>query len=189
MEAEGEGKELTLDEAAAKSQDARSVSVYRIKPSPSGKRADREGAASAEMAVGEWVDLRNHGSKTLTTKGISLYHVVETGPGGGPEYRFVVTLPDCSLKPGEVLRVHSGRRRDLATLPSEDRAGAEWRTFTNEAGYVWGDRQGDTAMLYEAASREMIDWASFDPDPPEGLFLQRQGAKLVPLSAAAAGRR
>ena len=44
-------------------------------------------------------------------------------------------------------------------------------------------------MLYEAASKEMIDWASFDPDPPEGAVLQRQGAKLVAVYAAAAGRR
>ena len=87
------------------------------------------------------------------------------------------------------MRVHSGRRRDLATLPPEDRDGADWHTFTSEAGYVWADRHGDTAMLYEAASKEMLDWASFDPAPPEGAVLQRQGAKLLQVSAAAAGRR
>lgn len=189
VEADGRSRESAEEEATVKSREARSLAVYRIRPRPPGKRKPRDGAVGEEAGTGEWIDLRNESPKTLSTRGISLYRVVEAGSGGTAEYRFVVSLPDCSLKPEEILRVHSGRRRELSLLPSEDRLGAEWHTFTSEAAYIWADRQGDTALLYEATSKEMIDWASFDPDPPEGAVLQRQGAKLVTASTAPAGRR
>ncbi len=189
VEAEGGGRGTDGKEAAAAVGAAKSLAVYRIRPRPAAKRKAQEGSVAAEPGTGEWIDLRNESPKTLSTRGISLYRVVESGSGGTAEYRFVVSLPDCSLKPEEILRVHSGRRRELSLLPSEDRLGAEWHTFTSEAAYVWADRQGDTALLYEPASKEMIDWASFDANPPEGAVLQRQGAKLVAVSAATAGRR
>jgi len=140
-------RETAQSVAPVERRDTKSVSLYRIRPCPPGKRTLRQGIAPAGAGAGEWIDLRNHGSRAMSTSGISLYRVVEDSREGAPEYRFVVKLPDCTLKPGEILRVHSGRRRDLSTLPSEERIGADWHTFTNEGGYVWGDRHEITPFL------------------------------------------
>jgi len=118
-----------------------------------------------------------------------LYHLAYPASGGKPEYQLVVNLPDCSLKPGEVLRVHSGQRRDLSVLHAEDRAGADWHSFTGEDACVWNNREGDAPAMYEPATKETIDSASYDANPPEGVVLHRQGAKLVPAPVAAGGYR
>ncbi len=163
----------------------KTLSVYRIKPNPTGKDRNRYGSPSASQLGGEWVDLRNSGSYALNTNGIGLYHLAYPSTGGKPEYRLAVNLPDCNLKPGEVLRVHSGQRRDLSVLNAEDRNGADWHSFTGEDAYVWNNREGDAPTLYEQAVKETIDSTSYDPHPPEGVVLQRQGATLVPMYVTA----
>jgi hypothetical protein len=163
----------------------KTLSVYRIKPNPTGKDRNRSGSISAAQLGGEWVDLRNNGSYPLNTSGVSLYHLAYPASSGKAEYRLVVNLPDCTLKSGEVLRVHAGQRRDLSVLNAEDRTGADWHSFTGEDEYVWNNREGDTPAIYEHATRETIDSASYEAYPPEGAVLHRQGAKLVPIFVAA----
>lgn len=90
----------------------KTISVYRIKPNPLGKDRNRHGAPAAQLG-GEWVDVRNSGKSALNTSGVGLYHLAYPSSGGKPEYRLVVNLPDCTLKPGEVLRFHVGQRRDV----------------------------------------------------------------------------
>lgn len=167
----------------------KTISVYRIKPNPTGKDRDRYGSPSAAQLGGEWVDLRNSGSQALNTSGVGLYHLAYPSSGGKPEYRLVVNLPDCSLKPGEVLRVHSGRTRAISVLNADDRNGADWHSFTGEDAYVWNNREGDAPALFEYAIKETIDSASYDPYPPEGTTLYRQGAKLVPARVPASTYR
>lgn len=167
----------------------KSISVYRIKPNPTGKDRNRHGSPSPAQLGGEWVDIRNTGTGVVNTSGVSLYHLAYPASGGKSEYRLVVDLPDCSLKAGEVLRVHSGQRRDLSVLHAEDRSGADWHSFTGDDAYVWNNREGDTPTLYEPARKEIIDSASYDPNPPEGVVLIRQGSKLIPASVAAGSDR
>ena len=163
----------------------KAISVYRIKPNPAGKDRNRYGSLSAAQLGGEWIDLRNSGSQALSTSGIGLYHLAYPSSGGKPEYRLVVNLPDCTLKPGEVLRVHAGRGRDLSVLNAEDRKGADWHAFTGADAYVWNNREGDAPALYEHAANVTVDSASYDPFPPEGAVLYRQGARLVPMPVSA----
>lgn len=164
----------------------KSITVYRIKPNPTGKDRNRHGSPlSPAQLGGEWVDIRNTGASASNTSGVGLYHLAYPASGGKPEYRLVVNLPDCSLKPSEVLRVHSGQRRDLSVLYAEDRTGADWHSFTGEDAYVWNNREGDAPALYEHATKETIDSASYDPNPPEGVVLHRQGTKLVPAPVTA----
>ena len=163
----------------------KTISVYRIKPNPAGKDRSRSGSLASAQLGGEWVDLRNSGLYTLNTNGVGLYHLAYPASGGKPEYRLVVNLPDCTLKPGEVLRVHAGQRRDLSVLNAEDRNGADWHSFTGEDAYVWNNCEGDTPAIYEHAAKETIDSASYDPYPPEGAVLFRQGTKLMPVPVSA----
>ena len=163
----------------------KTLSVYRIKPNPAGKDKARYGSPSAAQLGGEWVDVQNSGKSAVNTTGVGLWHLAYPASGGKSEYRLVCNLPDCTLKAGEVLRVHAGQRRDLSVLNAEDRSGADWHSFTGEDAYVWNNREGDAPALYEPAAKATIDSASYDPYPPEGVVLHRQGAKLVPTPVTA----
>lgn len=163
----------------------KTFTVYRIKPNPAGKDKTRYGSLSAAQLGGEWVDVRNSGSSSVNTTGVGLWHLAYPASGGKAEYRLVCNLPDCTLKPGEVLRVHAGQRRDLSVLNPEDRSGADWHAFTGEDAYVWNNREGDAPTLYEQAAKAAIDSASYDPYPPEGTVLYRQGAKLIAAAVTA----
>jgi hypothetical protein len=154
------------------------IRLYRLKLGPTG--ADRPSTGTQQFRQpGDWVDVRNEGPSATRINGLCLYHLEHLGPGTQPEYRFIVTLPECSLKPGEVLRLHSGPRRDLALLYAEDRNGADWHVFTSGESHFWNRRDGDTALLYAAASKETTDVATFDPNPPEGVVLWRQGDRFA----------
>ncbi|MFB3777136.1 MAG: hypothetical protein ACE141_05970 [Bryobacteraceae bacterium] len=164
------------------------VGFYRLKLGAAVGEAAAHGAPSYR-APGDWVDVRNQTESNARTNGLCLYHLEYPSPGGEPEYRFVVTLPDCVLKPGEVLRLHSGPRRDLSALFSEDRSGADWHAFTGGEIRLWNRHRGDTAVLYAVATKETTDSVSYDPDPPEGIVLEREGARFVAARVGAAAHR
>jgi hypothetical protein len=163
------------------------IRVYRMRLGPTETDRTPYGSES-HRKPGEWIDVRNDGSANARTSGLCLYHLEYPNPDVEPEYRFVVTLPECSLKPGGILRVHSGPRRELSALHEEDRNGADWHAFTAGEARVWNHLQGDTAVLYALATRDTTDSASYDPNPPEGVVLERQGPKLVPAPAGAGSR-
>jgi hypothetical protein len=161
-----------------------SIRVYRMKLGPTGPDRIQDGSPS-HGKPGEWVDVRNDGSASVRTSGLCFYHLAYPSSDGEPECRFVVTLPEYSLKPGEVLRVHSGPRRDVSELYSEDRTGADRHAFAGGEARIWNRREGDTAVLYALATKERTDSVSYDPNPPEGVILWRQGPKLVPTPVSA----
>jgi hypothetical protein len=164
----------------------RPVSVYRVKLSRAARDRNGSGSPTAEEFGSEWADLRNQGSRATRTAGISLYHLHFPTQGGQAEFRWVANLPDCTLQPGEVLRIHAGQPRPLSLLSAEDRAGAHWHSFTGRDELIWNDAEGDTATLYEAAEKETLDSASFAPNPPKGAVLARDGDRLALLAAASA---
>jgi hypothetical protein len=174
------------EQAAAPRAELRPVGIYRVKLSRAGRDRNGSGAPSAEELGSEWADVRNHGSRPTRTAGISLYHFHFPDHGGEAEFRWVANLPDCTLQPGEVLRIHAGQPRPLSLLNSEDRAGAHWHSFTGRDELIWNDAEGDTATLYEAAEKETLDSASYAPTPPKGVVLGREGDHLAVLRAAAA---
>lgn len=159
------------------------IRVYRMKLGPTGTGRSQDGSPNGKPK--EWFDVRNDGSASVRTSGLCLYHLEYPSSEGDPEYRFVATLPECSLKPGEILRVHSGPRRDVSALDLEDRTGADRHAFTGGEARVWNRREGDTALLYAQATNETTDSVSYDPNPPEGVVLWRQGPKLVPTPVGA----
>ena len=85
--------------------------------------------------------------------------------------------------------MHAGQSRDLSVLRQEDQSGAGWHSFTGGDAYVWNNKEGDSPALYEVAIKQTIDSASYDPNPPEGLVLNRIGAKLVAVPVSVGGFR
>jgi hypothetical protein len=178
----GEPEDRRLDRERQLEQ--QSIRVYRMKFGS----ADTDSVGDGSLfhgKLGEWVDVRNEGSVSARVGGLCLYHLEHPSPGGEPEYGFVVTLPECSLRPGEILRVHSGPQRELSVLYPEDRTGADQHAFTGGEAYLWNRREGDTAILYAVATKETTDSVSFDPNLPEDDVLWREGAKLVPTPVVA----
>ncbi len=174
--------------AAVPRTDLRPVGVYRIKLSRAARERTKSGSFSADELGAEWADIRNHGARSTRTAGISLYHLERPDAGGKPEFRWVANLPDCTLQPGEVLRIHAGQPRPLSLLKPEDRAGAHWHSFTGHDELIWNDADGDSATLYEAAEKETLDSASFPANPPRGAALERDGDRLALVKTVAAAR-
>jgi hypothetical protein len=90
------------------------------------------------------------------------------------------------LKPGQVLRVHSGRRDDAYQMSAEDQAGADWHGYAESSHYILNNRCGDKIVLSWQDSTDQIcqDWACYAPNPPENLILKRSGNLLTGAGAA-----
>lgn len=152
-----------------------------IKPNPIGKDRSQTGATPAQLAA-EWVDFRNDGSEPAPLDGVLLYHRAYSG---GTASWARVTRFTGNLPVGKTVRVHAGRVRDLSVIRQEDLVGADYHLFTGEDRYAWNNREGDTPLLYNDRTNTTIDQASYDPFPPEGAVLVRQGAKFFRRANAA----
>jgi len=161
------------------------LQIVKAKPNPAGKDRNRWGATPQQLAA-EWVDFRNTGSGQVDLSGVELYHKAYSSR---TEWKWAKVIDFTgSLGPGKVVRVHSGRARDLAVIPAAELAGADYHVFTGSDNYTWNNAEGDAPSLFERNIREWIDQAGYDPYPPEGAVLIRSGAKLVPAAVAAMHR-
>lgn len=160
------------------------LTIIRIKPNPAGKdRPPHDGPTPAQLAA-EWVDFRNDEGQDVVLNGVSLWHLTYA-PGREPQWAKIQTFSG-QLPAAEIVRVHSGRKRALSVVRSEDLAGADHHVFTGEDLYVWNNKQGDKPLLFFEAARKTIDQTSYAPNPPEGVVLVRAGDRLVvPVSRVA----
>lgn len=161
----------------------KTLSVVHAKPNPLGKDRNRYGSPTPAQLGAEWVDIKNVGQYAVELAGVDLYHLAFKRSGGEPEWEKVVSLVG-NLSAGQILRVHSGRIREIGVLNAEDVRGADWHMFTGNDVYVWNNAEGDTVGLWEPQSKSWVDKAPYDPHPPEGIILVRSGSKLVPAGAA-----
>jgi hypothetical protein len=149
--------------------------IVRLKPNPTGKDRTHSGTPARQLTA-EWVDFQNVSSTPCPLEGVSLYHVAFR-PGtcsNGQSDR--IDSYQGSLQPGQIVRVHSGQPISLASMNTEDVTGADFHFFTKR-DYVWNNDCGDVAGLGRGS--EWIDRAAYDPCPPEGKILVRQGNKLL----------
>lgn len=158
------------------------LTLISIKPNPIGKDRSRTGATPGQLAA-EWVGFRNDGNEPAPLDAVVQYHRAYSG---GTASWDRVTGFSGTLPAGKTVRVHAGRARDTSVIKQEDLVGADYHIFSGEDRYVWNNREGDTALLYNTQTNTTIDQASYDPFPPEGAVLLRQGTKFV-LRANAAG--
>lgn len=154
-----------------------SLRITRAKPNPTGK--DRIGPYTppAQLAA-EWVDFFNDGDRIYPLDGVSLQHIAYQPGCSNGQWAYIMGFTG-RLQPGEIVRVHSGGPISLSQMHPEDVAGAHHHMFTGK-NYVWNNDCGDTAGLWNG--QVWVDKASYDPYPPEGRILIRQGDKLVPAS-------
>ena len=155
----------------------RNLRVVRIKPNPAGKDRSRHGVEAAQVAA-EWVDLENLGPAPASLEGVEVHHLAYPA-GGQARWEKVVGLRG-ELASGKAVRVHSGREIPLAELRPEDVQGADFHVFAGRDLYVWNNAEGDCGGLWQRTTRAWLDKACYDPYPPEGLVLVRQGDSLVP---------
>lgn len=113
---------------------------------------------------------------------MALCHVAYTASGS--TWSLVQTFKG-TIKPSEIVRVHSGRDRGLSVIRPEDRQGAHYHLFTGEDAYVWNNRQGDRPRLRNNATNQEIDQTYYAPNPPEGVVFVRVGDQLVPAQSRA----
>lgn len=158
----------------------KTLQTVRLKPNPAGKDRTKTGVSETQLGA-EWVDIKNTGSYDVSLAGTNLFHKAYKYDGSW-DWELVKALSGI-LKPGEILRVHSGKG-PLSVLRAEDQSGAHYHTFIGESRYVWNNDKGDTAGLWQPATKEWDDEASYDPYPPEGVILVRSGSKLVAQAAA-----
>jgi len=162
----------------------KTLRVVQLKPNPIGKDRDRFGAPSPAQLGAEWVDFKNTGAVAVDLQNVRLYHVAYA-PGELYGHWEEIMSFQGSLPRGQVVRVHSGQTRDISVLRREDLLGADYHLFTGRDAYAWNNQKGDTAALSDGSVSNLIDRASYDPKPPEGVVLVRIGEKLVPAVAPA----
>jgi hypothetical protein len=162
----------------------KTLHVVQLKPNPAGKdRARFDTPAPAQLGA-EWVDFKNTGVVAVDLQNVWLYHVAYAPGEPNGHWEEIVDFQGF-LPPGQVVRVHSGQKRDTSVLRPEDLLGADYHLFTGKDSYVWNNREGDIAALGDGSVSNLIDRASYDPNPPEGAVLVRVGEKLAPAVAPA----
>ena len=165
----------------------KSLQVLRLKPNPLGKDRHRTGSIDRSQLAAEWVDIKNVGSTGVDLAGVGLYHLAFSPAKPNGEWALVLGTLTGVLPPNTILCVHAGAGNDTSVIRMEDRNGADYHVFLGHDQYVWTNKEGDTAGIWDSAQKAWIDQASYDPNPPEGIVLVRYGNKLVP-SATANGR-
>lgn len=158
----------------------KTLTINQLKPNPAGKDRPRVGPLDPSQLAAEWVDIKNTGNCAIDLGGVQLYDRAFSASHPEGEWRAILTLERFSLPPARTLRVHSGRNRGIAVIRAEDREGSDYFIFTGRDEYVWNNKEGDTAALWDSYEQRTIDAASYDPNPPDGVILVRVGAKLQP---------
>jgi hypothetical protein len=162
----------------------KTLRVIQLKPNPIGKDRAQFGTPPPAQLGAEWVDFKNTGTVAVDLQTVRLYHVAYA-PGEPNGHWEEIMGFQGSLPSGKVIRVHSGQKRDISVLRQEDLVGADYHLFTGKDSYVWNNGRGDIAALGDGSVSNLIDRASYDANPPEGVVLVRVGEKLVPAVAPA----
>lgn len=165
--------------------------ITQAKPNPLGKDKTPSGSARPEQLLGEWVDIENVGNEAVTFSKIQLSHTLfdnRCNSTGRTETYWTGSGTDA-LRPGQVIRIHTGRSADSSLMLPADRGSVAWHGYANRSNFVLNNRCGDTIAVTwrDAYGGSSQDQVSYDPNPPEGAVLTRVGNRLVSL--AVSGRR
>lgn len=157
--------------------------ISQAKPNPLGKDKTGSGVPKPEQLLGEWVDIKNIGTEPVKFSSIALHHTLfnqKCETTGKTEQYWSCSGGDA-LKPGEVLRVYTGKKQDEYLMTTQDRGSVNWRAFAEKGNFVLNNKCGDTIYVTwrDSSGSSNQDSASYDPEPREGAILTRQGGKLV----------
>ena len=164
-----------------------SLQIIQAKPNPAGKENGKEpddaGARPPEAVFGEWVDVKNVGDDAINFQTMQLRHALfdeDCNTTGELELYWIGDNGNL-LKPGQILRIHAGRREDAHLMPPEDQAGADWHGYAESDNFILNNRCGDKIVLswQDAVDQVHQDWACYSPNPPVDLILKRSGNLLA----------
>lgn len=171
---------------------SKQLQIFRAKPNPAGK--DKSGNnPKPEQLLGEWVDIKNVGDEPVGFGSMTLTHTLFNDYcqlTGKVETYFRGSSTDHQvLSPGQVLRIHTGRKLDENRMKDEDKVGRDWWNFANSDRFKLNNKCGDTLVVTwtDSYGRTLQDAAEYDRNQPEGAVLVRSGSKLV-RAAAGYGR-
>lgn len=168
-----------------------SLQIYQSKPNPTGKDKTSSGVPKPEQLLGEWVDIRNTGTEPVKFSTMQLHHTLfgdRCETAGRTELYWSCGGTD-ELKPSQVLRVYTGRKRDEQLMNPADRVGSNWTAFADRDNFVLNNKCGDAIIVTWQDSRgnRYSDKAAYRPNPPEGAILRRSGDYLVPSTGYSYG--
>lgn len=157
-----------------------SLRIYQAKPNPAGKGGSLR---HQELLLGEWVDIENNGIELITFSRIQLHHTVfnERCQTRGETEKYWSAEGTGLLKPGQILRVHTGRHQDKGLMSDTDQDDADWHAYAESDDFVLNNGCGEIIVLtwQDEEGREYKDVASYAPHPPEDVILIRSGSQLI----------
>lgn len=153
------------------------LTITRAVPNPTGKDRTPANQVTNHQLNSEWMEFANTGQRDLPMEGVSLSdYTFDNGCRKTGEA--IVMSFSGSLRSGQSVRVHTG-----TGAPSDE--GTIRHLYAGRSNFVWNNRCGDTAVLRNNRN-EVVDYAAYDPNPPEGVILNRLPGthKLSGASAA-----
>lgn len=132
-------------------------------PNPAGK--DRSaGRASNEQLNNEWAEFATVGERAVDLKGVALCHYTfNQSCGRTGEDQLMSFTGQVAL--GHSVRVHTGRGEPWTE-------GTVRHLYAGRGNYAWNNVCGDTVVL-RGDQRQVLDYASYDRQPPEGHVVGR----------------
>lgn len=158
------------------------IQIIRAKPNPTGKDTNHHRPIASQL-LGEWVDLKNIGDAAVAASVLNLADST-FGPGCVIKEKAQIYWNGSSitLKPGETVRVHTGRSADSWQMAQVDRDGVNHHAYAESGSFVLNNDCGDNVSVWwkdQDGKWYCEDAASYRPKPTEGKILQRVGAELI----------
>ena len=137
--------------------------VLKAHPNPAGKDRSRYQPPTNDKLNEEWVEFINNGYQSIDLAAFTLHDYTYHANCVKSEERQLQSYTG-TLQAGHSVRVHTGAGQTYNT-------GSTWHVFLNRENFVWNNECGDYVILRENTS--LHDWASYDPNPPDDVILQR----------------
>jgi hypothetical protein len=157
-----------------------SLKIHQAKPNPAGKGSN---PTQPELLLGEWIGIENDGTELITFSRIQLHHTLFNGhcQTRGETEKFWSAEGNGLFKPGQILRVHTGRHQDKKLMSDEDYDDADWHAYAERDDFVLNNQCGEIIVLtwQDEEGREYKDVASYAPHPPVDGILVRSGKQLI----------
>lgn len=140
------------------------LEISRALPNPAGKDRTPANRITNEQLNGEWIQFRNTTQKALSIDGVTISHHTFNAYCQMTDEDQLTSFTG-PMPAGSSIRLHTGTGQ-----PSDE--GSLRHLYLGRGNFVWNNDCGDTAVL-KVASGGVIDRASYDPNPPEGVVLNR----------------
>lgn len=143
------------------------LEITRLLPNPAGKDRTPTNQVTNDQLNGEWVEFRNESGRDLRIDGVSITHRTFNNRCEAQSDDTLTTFNGV-MPTGHSIRLHTGRGQAV----DDYRDPTLRHLFLNRGNFVWNNVCGDRAGLYVSSGAE-IDYAYYDPRPPEGVALDR----------------